>query len=116
MQNSLGEKTIKMQNVFYDSAGEGKASHMDTRDIASVAVAALTTRGHEGRAYELTGPQLLSNSDVASILSSVLWRTGTQWNGDVSSSRPFPCRAFVRLRDATKRSCMPASFAARPRL
>jgi uncharacterized protein YbjT (DUF2867 family) len=41
----------------------------DARDIAAVAVAALSGRGHEGKVYTLTGPQALSFDEVARICS-----------------------------------------------
>ncbi len=68
-------ETIKADNAFYLNAGEGKVSFVDTRDIASVAVAALTTSGHEGQSYTITGSEALSHSQAAAILSQVLGRT-----------------------------------------
>lgn len=67
--------TIKADNAFYLNAGDGKVSFVDTRDIASVAVAALTTSGHEGQAYTVTGSEALSHPQAAFILSQVLGRT-----------------------------------------
>jgi len=70
-----------MQNFFtyfpprngaiYLPWGNGTASFVDTRDIASVAVRALTSGGHEGKIYTLTGPATLGIADVALILSEV---------------------------------------------
>jgi nucleoside-diphosphate-sugar epimerase len=54
---------------FYGVQGDGKVSHIDIRDIAAMAVKALTENGHEGKAYTLTGPEALSNARVAEILS-----------------------------------------------
>ncbi|HJQ27250.1 MAG TPA: SDR family oxidoreductase [Blastocatellia bacterium] len=71
MQNFLGQVSIKTQGAFYDSSGDSKASHVDVRDIAALAVATLTESGHLGKAYTVTGPQALSNFEVADILSSV---------------------------------------------
>ncbi len=56
-------------------AGDGNGSFVDARDIAAVAVEALTTPGHEGKAYELTGPEALSYSDVADRLSTATGRS-----------------------------------------
>ena len=42
---------------------------IDIDDIADVVVAALTTDGHKGELYEVTGPRLLSFADMAAILS-----------------------------------------------
>jgi|SRR5882672_116569 len=71
MQNFINynASTINTQNVFYGSQGEGQVSHIDIRDIAAVAVKALTEDGHEGKAYTLTGPEAISNIGVAEILS-----------------------------------------------
>lgn len=77
MQNFLGLDTIKSQGAFYDSSADAKASHIDARDISSVAAALLTKGGHENKAYELTGPEALSNDEVAEILSSVTGKTIT---------------------------------------
>jgi uncharacterized protein YbjT (DUF2867 family) len=51
------------------AAGDGRVAMIDVRDIAAVAVAALTRPGHAGKTYTLTGPEALSFDDVASILS-----------------------------------------------
>ncbi|MCF2526292.1 NmrA family NAD(P)-binding protein [Yinghuangia soli] len=40
--------------------GEGREPFIDIRDIADVAAEALTTDGHAGRTYELTGPDDLT--------------------------------------------------------
>jgi uncharacterized protein YbjT (DUF2867 family) len=56
-------------------AGGGRTSFIDTRDIAAVAVRALTDSGHEQQAYPLTGPEALGYDEVAAILSRVLGRT-----------------------------------------
>jgi uncharacterized protein YbjT (DUF2867 family) len=42
---------------------------IDVRDIAEVAVKALTERGHSGNIYVLAGPQALTYFDVARLLS-----------------------------------------------
>jgi uncharacterized protein YbjT (DUF2867 family) len=72
MQNMLGFGDMVRQGVIYQPARKSKAAFVDTRDIAAVAVAALTEPGHEGKAYEITGPQLLSYDDVAAIFSRVI--------------------------------------------
>lgn len=77
MQNMLGLETIKTQNAFYDSSGDSKASHVDARDIAAVAVAALTGSEHEGKAYTVTGPASLSNFEIADKLSTITGKTIT---------------------------------------
>ncbi len=56
------------------SLGDSKTSFVDTRDIASVAVEALTESGHDGKMYNITGGESLSNYQVAEILSTVTGR------------------------------------------
>ena len=70
----MGE-TIKSEGAFYSAIGEAKISHVDVRDIAAVAVKALTEPGHEGKAYTLSGPEALTYADIATELSKVLGRS-----------------------------------------
>jgi len=76
MQNfvNYNSGTINTQNAFYAAQGNGAVSHIDIRDIASVAVKVLSGSGHEGKAYSLTGPEALTNAQVAGKLSRVLGR------------------------------------------
>ena len=60
-------------------AGEGRLGLVDHRDVATVAVAALTTSGHEGKAYELA-TESLSHSEVAGQLSEATGRSITYEN------------------------------------
>lgn len=52
--------------------GSAKVSYIDLRDIAAVAVTVLSEPGHEGKKYVLTGPEALSNSDIAAKFSIAL--------------------------------------------
>ena len=52
--------------------GGGKIGVIDTRDIAEVAATVLTSDGHEGQSYVLTGPEALSMTDIAAKLSAAL--------------------------------------------
>lgn len=75
MQNFVHEAaTIKSQDAIYQPAGDARISHIDVRDIARAATRVLTAPGHEGKAYELSGPQPLSYSEAANALSRVLDR------------------------------------------
>src|SRR4051794_23649356 len=76
MQNFVNffGQTIKNQNAFYLPAGDGKVSFIDVRDIASVAVKTLVSNNdddsrHMGKAYSLTGNELLTYKRAAEILS-----------------------------------------------
>jgi uncharacterized protein YbjT (DUF2867 family) len=73
MQNFLiSAESIKSSGAFYQPLGAGKVSHIDLRDIAAVAAAVLSEPGHEGKKYALTGPEALSNSDIAGKFSTAL--------------------------------------------
>jgi uncharacterized protein YbjT (DUF2867 family) len=76
MQNmiSYNGDTIRAQSAFYGSQGDGRVSHIDVRDIGAVAVRVLTEDVHLGKVYTLTGPEALSNSRMAEILSANLGR------------------------------------------
>ena len=53
---------------------EAAAPVVHEADIADAAVAALTTEGHDGKTYRITGPELLTHADQARILGEVLGR------------------------------------------
>ena len=75
MQNFLASAdSIRSQDQFVGSAGEGRTALVDARDIALVAAAILTGQGHAGRVYTLTGPEALSNAEAAAVLSDVTGR------------------------------------------
>ncbi len=72
MQNLMGSAgSIAGQGMLYQPGGDAKISHVDVRDIAAVAVKALTEGGHEGKTYVLTGPDSLSYAEIAQKLSEV---------------------------------------------
>lgn len=55
--------------------GDGRVSLVDVRDVARSAARVLTNPGpHWNRAYDLTGPEALSNHDVARAISGVIGR------------------------------------------
>ena len=76
MQNMVNYNvpTINTQNAFYGSEGDGRVSQVDIRNVAAVAVKALTEDGHAGKTYTLTGPEALTNREIAQILSDTLGR------------------------------------------
>lgn len=77
MQNvvTFMSKTIKVSNTFYSASGKAKIAHVDVRDIATVAVKALTESNHAGKAYTLTGTEAITYNELASMLSKVLKRS-----------------------------------------
>jgi uncharacterized protein YbjT (DUF2867 family) len=77
MQNELGQAgSIAADGVFY-APDVARISMIDVADIAAVAARVLTSDGHEGTAYVVTGPEALSYADLAGIYSRVLEREVT---------------------------------------
>ena len=82
MQNFITQfgQTIKTQNAFYVPAGDAKMSFVDVRDIAMIAANILmNSNGNENKqymnkAYEITGPEALTYSQVAEIISDEVGR------------------------------------------
>ena len=66
---------IKQEGKFYAALGDAKISAVDIRDIADVAVAALTEAGHDNKIYNITGPEAISHYQIAEILSKSLDKT-----------------------------------------
>jgi uncharacterized protein YbjT (DUF2867 family) len=65
-------KSIASEGRFFAPAGDARVSVVDVRDVAAVAVAALTRAGHEGKTYDLTGPEALTHTEMAAQLSRAL--------------------------------------------
>jgi uncharacterized protein YbjT (DUF2867 family) len=74
MQNLFSLIGMLKGGTIYQPTGTGKVALADVRDIAAVAAATLTERGHESKTYEITGPQALSYPDIAAVFSKVLGR------------------------------------------
>jgi uncharacterized protein YbjT (DUF2867 family) len=68
-------ESIREEGRFYDAVEGASYAPIDARDIAQVAARVLTEAGHEGKAYELTGPEALSWEEAAETLSRVLGQT-----------------------------------------
>ena len=74
-----------MQNVLFLGAsgtlalplGQARINLVDYRDVAAVAVAALTRAGHGGQTYAITGPEALTFSEVAAKLTAIAGRRFT---------------------------------------
>lgn len=69
MQNFLSNAgSIKAQGVYYSPFGSTPVAFVDAQDIGEVAATVLSSEGHEGRTYNLTGPRGIANDDVAKLL------------------------------------------------
>ncbi len=69
MLNALGwADAIRDEGVLRSSTGKGKIAFIHPDDIADVAMAALTTRDHDGQSLVITGPEALSYGEMAATI------------------------------------------------
>jgi uncharacterized protein YbjT (DUF2867 family) len=61
--------SIRQQGAFYGSVGNARISYVDVRDVAAVVAKALQGSEHDGKTYELNGPEALTNTDIAEKIS-----------------------------------------------
>lgn len=64
--------SIVARGVMALPMADATIASVDIGDIAEVAIAVLTTSGHEGKTYPLTGPESLTMADVAAKLSAAI--------------------------------------------
>jgi uncharacterized protein YbjT (DUF2867 family) len=74
LQNLLAlAPVIRQTRGFVMSAGDGQVGMIDARDVAAAATAvAIAPGAHAGRTYWLTGPALITYTDIAKELSATL--------------------------------------------
>ena len=76
MSNLLASaEAVKHTGRLFAPAGAAEISYVDPRDVAAAAVVALTTEGHEGATYVLTGPEAITYEQIARDLSAATGRT-----------------------------------------
>ncbi len=76
LQNLLGlAAVIQQQGALPSLTGDARISFVDGRDVAAVAVHVLTSDGHDGATYTITGPAAVSEPEIARTLSSLVGRT-----------------------------------------
>ena len=97
MQNVLAlAPAIAKTSGFGSSAGKGRVGMIDARDVGAVAAEiAASPASHGGKTYWLTGPELISNYDVAVVLSKLLGRTITYRELSFDEDRDTMIRAGV---------------------
>jgi uncharacterized protein YbjT (DUF2867 family) len=97
MQNVLAlAPAIARTSGFGSAAGKGRAGMVDARDVAAVAAEiAATPASHAGKTYWLTGPELISNYDVAEVLSKLLDRIITYTELSLDENRDAMIQAGV---------------------
>ena len=73
MQNLLAQaEYVITQGVIYSASGDGKIPYVDGRDVGAVAAVTLTTPGHAGNKYVLTGSEAISYRQAAEIIGKVI--------------------------------------------
>jgi len=71
MQNVLTyyAPSIRAQGAFYGAMGNARTSFLDVRDIAVVVARVLAGGTHDGKTYELNGPEALTYPELAQKIS-----------------------------------------------
>jgi uncharacterized protein YbjT (DUF2867 family) len=64
--------SIVARGVMALPMGDASIASLDIGDLAEVSITVLTTAGHEGKTYPITGPESLSMSEVAEKLSRAI--------------------------------------------
>jgi uncharacterized protein YbjT (DUF2867 family) len=78
MQGLLNfRQSIQQKNAFFAPVADARISAVDIRDLADVAVASLTKSEHDNKIYSLTGPDVLTFTEMAQKLSRAVGRTIT---------------------------------------
>jgi uncharacterized protein YbjT (DUF2867 family) len=97
MQNVLASAPeIAKTGGFGSAAGQGRTGMVDARDVAAVAAEiAATPAAHAGKTYWLSGPQPISNDDVAAVLSTLLGRIVTYRELSFEENKDAMIRAGV---------------------
>ena len=63
---------IVREATIYQPHDDAQVSLLDIRDVSAVAAKVLTKPGHQGRTYEITGPEALNFEQIAEKLSTHL--------------------------------------------
>ena len=75
MSNLLAEaRQIATEGYICAPVGGARIAMIDPRDVGAAAASVLTSRGHDGRTYVLTGPEAITYERVAADLSALTGR------------------------------------------
>ncbi len=90
MENLLAAAdTIRENGTIVAPAGHGRVGFVAVTDVAVVAARVLTSDGHDGATYVLTGPEALRYTDVAKRISAVFAREVDYENQPPEVAREF---------------------------
>lgn len=70
-ENFVGWADGIKQGAFYFGIRDGRFAPLNVGDIGEIAANILCASGHEGKAYAITGPELLSGQDFAHVFADV---------------------------------------------
>jgi uncharacterized protein YbjT (DUF2867 family) len=77
MQNILAynAESIRTDHAFYAAMGDTRTSLVDVRDVGALAAAILgEPERHNGKTYELNGPDAVTNAEIAERISRLIGR------------------------------------------
>jgi (4-alkanoyl-5-oxo-2,5-dihydrofuran-3-yl)methyl phosphate reductase len=89
----LWAPAIRARGAVYWPHGQVPVAVIDPRDIAALAVAALTTPGHEGRTYRISGPAALTAERRVEIIAEAVGRPLRLVDIPVSAARDAAAKA-----------------------
>ena len=78
--------------------GDGATAYVSREDCAAAAAAALTGDGHEDRVYDITGPELVTQAQLAALVLRA---------SPGAPSRPSPSTTTRRRRTSPPSACRP---------
>lgn len=78
MQNLMASaQSVANDGVIAWALGDGRISMIDVRDVGEFAARVLTSGGHEGKIYNIAGPQSINMTQVAEQLGTAIKKTVT---------------------------------------
>jgi NAD(P)H dehydrogenase (quinone) len=90
-------RMVRPDGVIAGPAGDGRAAVVARDDVADVIAAILTGKGHDGRTYDVTGPDALGMAEVAAQLSELTGRPVSYVDETLAEARAS--RAFYGAPD-----------------
>jgi uncharacterized protein YbjT (DUF2867 family) len=79
--------SVVREGLLLEQAGDGMMTTIAPADVAAIGFLALTTAGHEGKAYDLTSEDAFSTRQLGRFLSAALKKPITVFDGDVQELR-----------------------------